>query len=136
MARGEGDGIRGARRACTYALTVLAGAGMLLIGGPFAGSAQAAALCPGHQVRALQFSTGKTLVYRNRDYVCAVTLAKSSGTRRSMSVGVQARGSRAVVDRGSYTRHAGPVTVHAGHRCVRVTGSVSGKTVESGWILC
>ena len=136
MARGEGDGIRGVRRAFTYALTVLAGAGMLLLGGPFAGSAQAAQLCPGHEVRTLTFGTGRTVVYRSRDYVCAVTLAKSAGPRRSMSVGVQARGSLAVVDRGDYTHHAGPVTVHAGHRCVRVTGHVSGKSTRTGWILC
>jgi hypothetical protein len=53
-----------------------------------------------------------------------------------MSVSVQARGNRPVVDRGRYTRRAGPVTVHAGHRCVRVKGAVGGGSVSSGWILC
>ncbi|MZD09678.1 hypothetical protein GTW43_32040 [Streptomyces sp. SID5785] len=118
------------------ALSALAGAALLLVGGPFAGSAQAAGLCGGHQVRTLSFSTGKTVVYRNRDYVCAVTIARKSGTRQTMSAGVQARGSRAVVDSGRFTHHAGPVTVHAGHRCVRITGRVGSKTVKSGWILC
>ena len=41
-----------------------------------------------------------------------------------MSVSVQARGGRPVVDSGRFTHHAGPVTVHAGHRCVRFKGAV------------
>ncbi len=53
-----------------------------------------------------------------------------------MSVSVQARGNRPVVDKGRYKHHAGPVTVHAGHRCVWIKGSVGRYSVSSGWILC
>ncbi|MYW65936.1 hypothetical protein GTY65_18015 [Streptomyces sp. SID8379] len=118
------------------ALTALLGSGLLVIGGPAVGSAQAAALCGGHKVRTLSFATGRTVVYKSRGYVCAVTYPKRTGTRQYMSVSVQARGNRAVVDGGRYTHHAGPVTVHAGHRCVWVKGKVGSKSVSSGWILC
>jgi hypothetical protein len=35
-----------------------------------------------------------------------------------------------------FTRQAGPVTVHALNRCVRATGSVSGTSRSTRWILC
>jgi hypothetical protein len=129
-------GVRGLRRALVLALTTLVSSTLLVVAGPGVGDAGAAALCAGHKVRTLSFSTGRTVVYKSRGYVCAVTLAKRSGARRTMSVGVQARGSRAVVDSGRFTHHAGPITVHAGHRCVRVKGRVGSKSVSSGWILC
>ncbi|WP_372351405.1 hypothetical protein [Streptomyces sp. KL116D] len=139
MRRGEDADIRGVRtprRLCALALTGLVAAGLLTVAGPGVTGAQAAALCAGHKVRTLPFATGSTVVYKSRGYVCAVTLAKRTGVRQTMSVSVQARGNRAVVDKGRYTHHAGPVTVHAGHRCVRVKGQVGSKSVSSGWILC
>ncbi|MEV3857087.1 hypothetical protein AB0J38_22495 [Streptomyces sp. NPDC050095] len=126
----------GLRRVCALALTALLGSALLVVAGPGVGGAQAASLCAGHKVHTLTFATGSTVVYRNRDYLCAVTLAKRPGRRQVMSVSIQARGSRAVVDSGSFTHHAGPVTVHAGHRCVRLKGRVGSKSVSSGWILC
>ncbi|MEV1020635.1 hypothetical protein [Streptomyces sp. NPDC050264] len=120
----------------TLVLTALVSATLLVVAGPGTGEARAAALCAGHKVRTLSFSTGRTVVYKSGGYVCAVTLAKRTGVRQTMSVSVQARGNRAVVDSGRFTHHAGPVTVHAGHRCVRVKGRVGSKSVASGWILC
>ncbi|MET9499714.1 hypothetical protein [Streptomyces sp. NPDC006552] len=114
----------------------LVAAALLVVAGPGAGGAQAASLCAGHQVRTLSFATGRTVVYKRGSYVCAVTLAKRTGVRQAMTVSVQARGNRAVADTGRFTHHAGPVTVHAGHRCVRVKGRVGAKSVSSGWILC
>ncbi|MFD7294556.1 hypothetical protein ACFV9W_14810 [Streptomyces sp. NPDC059897] len=137
--RGQGagqDGIRGPRRGLAPVVSVLVAAAVLVLGGPAVGSAQAASLCGGHQARTLRFETGRVALYKNNGYVCAVTYAKRPGARRTMSVSVQARGNRAVVDKGRYTRHAGPITVHAGHRCVRVKGAVGSKSVRSGWILC
>ncbi|WP_326015082.1 hypothetical protein [Streptomyces endophyticus] len=127
---------RAPRRVLAPALSVLVVAGLLVLGGPTVTGVQAASVCGGHQARTLRFETGRTVLYKNNGYVCAVTYAKRSGARRAMSVSVQARGNRAVVDKGRYTRHAGPVTVHAGHRCVRVKGSVGAKSVRTGWILC
>jgi hypothetical protein len=101
------------------------------------GSAHADPYCSGRKVRDLTFSTGVVHVYKANGYVCAVTFPKHASTaKRSMSVSVQARGNRPVVDSGRYSHHAGPVTVHAGHRCVRIKGSVEGGSVSSGWILC
>jgi hypothetical protein len=115
---------------------VLTTAALLLLAGPGSGTAEAASLCPGRKVRTLPFSTGEVRVYKSRGYVCAVTVAERSGRRTSMSVSVQARGSRPVRDKGRYIHHAGPVTVHAGHRCVWIEGAVGSGSVSSGWILC
>ncbi|MFE0514447.1 hypothetical protein [Streptomyces sp. NPDC058964] len=125
----------GIRRRLALGMAVLAASGALALVAP--GSAQAAdGSCAGHRVKSLPFSTGTVQVYRSDGYVCAVTLTKNPGVRRSMSVSVQARGNRPVVDKGRYMHRAGPVTVHAGHRCVWVKGSVGGGSVSSGWILC
>ncbi|MFJ9181296.1 hypothetical protein [Streptomyces sp. NPDC102360] len=135
---GEG-GIRTPRGPCGVlapALSVLVAAALLVLAGPTVTGVQAASLCGGHKARTLRFETGRTVLYKSSGYVCAVTYAKHTGARQTMSVSVQARGNRAVVDKGRYTRHAGPITVHAGHRCVRVKGSVGTKSVRSGWILC
>ena len=134
MGGGMSEG--GIRRRLALAAAVLISSGFLTLAGPASGTAQAAALCPGHKARTLPFSTGKTVVYRSGSYICAVTLTKRDGVRQKMSVSVQARGSRPVKDSGRYTHHAGPVTVHAGHRCVWVRGTVGGASVSSGWILC
>jgi hypothetical protein len=87
-------------------------------------------------VRTLPFSTGTVLVYKRGGYVCAVTRPKKPGAPRKMSVSVQARGNRPVVDEGKYAHHAGPVTVHAGRRCVWLKGQVGRGKFSSGWILC
>jgi hypothetical protein len=107
---------------------------LLAVAGP--GRAEAADYCSGRSVRTLSFSTGSVRVYKRDGYVCAVTVTRKASGRQTMSVSVQARGSRPVADSGRYTHHAGPVTVHAGHRCVWVKGSVGAGSVSSGWILC
>ncbi|POX56133.1 hypothetical protein C3489_06785 [Streptomyces sp. Ru71] len=124
------------RRRTAVGMAALAASGVLALAAP--GSAQAAAptQCAGRKVATLPFSTGSVQVFRSGGYVCAVTLPTRPGPRQVMSVSVQARGGRPVVDRGRFTRRAGPVTVHAGHRCVRVIGSVGGGSRDSGWILC
>lgn len=124
------------RRGLTTGAAALVAAVLLALAGPGVTAAQAAAPCPGHKVRTLNFSTGKVVLYKKRGYVCAVTYAKRPGARERMSISVQARGSRPVRDQGRFIRLAGPVKVHAGHRCVWVKGSVGRAKVSSGWILC
>jgi hypothetical protein len=115
-------------------VAVLTAGGLLAVAAP--GDAQAAAHCAGRKVRTLPFSTGSVVVYKRGGYLCAVTLPKKPGTKRKMMVSVQARGGRPVVDEGKYAYRAGPVTVHAGQRCVWVKGRVARGSVSSGWILC
>ncbi|MDJ1643083.1 hypothetical protein [Streptomyces pakalii] len=100
------------------------------------GTAQAASGCSGRPAKTVEFSTGELRVYKTRAHACAVTVAKKPGKRRTMSVTLQARGGRAVSDKGSYTKMAGPVTVNALNRCVRATGGIGKKSVSTGWILC
>lgn len=114
-------------------LSLLAGL-VPLLGAP--ATAQAATACTGRPAKTVGFSTGELRVYKSRAHVCAVTVAKKPGKRRTMSVTLQARGGRAVSDKGSYTKRAGPVTVNALNRCVRATGAIGGKTASTGWILC
>ncbi|GAA3838614.1 hypothetical protein [Streptomyces chiangmaiensis] len=122
------------RRRLALGMAVLTASGLLAVASP--GSAQAAESCSGRKVRTLPFSTGSVRVYRHDGYVCAVTVPKTVSGRKPMSVSVQARGLRPAADVGRYTHHAGPVTVHAGHRCVWLRGSVGTGSVSSGWILC
>ncbi|MFB9522623.1 hypothetical protein [Streptomyces cremeus] len=125
------------RRRVTGVLVVTVAAGLLTVGGPAVGRADAAAgACAGTRVKTYGFATGEVRVHRNGSYVCAMTVAKRPGVRQRMRVGVQARGSRAAVDSGTYARRAGPVTVYARARCVRVEGAVAGRGTASGWILC
>ncbi|MFE3168136.1 hypothetical protein [Streptomyces sp. NPDC059224] len=124
------------RRRLALGAAVLAASGVLALAAPAQAQAVAAADCAGRQVRTLSFATGTVHVYRQGGYVCAITLPRTSGGKRVMSVSVQARGNRPVVDKGKYRYHAGPVTVHAGHRCVWVRGAVGRSSVSSGWILC
>jgi hypothetical protein len=124
----------GIGRRLTVGLAVLTVSGLLAVASP--GQAEAASACGGRKVRTLSFSTGSVLVYKRDGYVCAMTVAKKVTSYRPMSVSVQGRGSRPVVDSGRYRYHAGPVTVHAGHRCVRIRGSVGSKSTDSGWIMC
>ncbi|MFF9058404.1 hypothetical protein ACF09K_06800 [Streptomyces sp. NPDC014882] len=123
------------RRRLGAGLAVLTASLLFAVAAP--GSAQAApAACAGRQVRMLPFSTGSVLVYKNGGRVCAVTVQKHPGTKRAVSVGVQARGHVAVRKSRKHTRSSPPVEVYAGHRCVRVSGSVGSGTYTSGWILC
>ncbi|QRV59142.1 hypothetical protein I6J40_23680 [Streptomyces californicus] len=100
------------------------------------GAAHAAAGCSGRPAKTVEFSTGELRVYKSRSQACAVTVAKKPGKRRTMSVTLQARGGRAVTDKGAYTKMAGPVTVSALNRCVRATGAIGKKSASTGWILC
>ncbi|MET9889474.1 hypothetical protein OG788_18095 [Streptomyces sp. NBC_00647] len=123
------------RRRLALGVAVLTASGLLALASP--GSAQAAASsCSGRKVRTLPFTTGSVHVYKRGGYVCAVTFPKAHGSRKRMSVSVQARGGRPVIDSGHFAHHAGPVTVYAGHRCVRIKGSVGSGSMSSGWILC
>ncbi|WP_225822753.1 hypothetical protein [Streptomyces naphthomycinicus] len=124
------------RRRLALGAAVLAASGALAF--TATGTAQAASAdgCAGREVRTLPFRTGVTHVYKSNGYVCAVTVAKHPGPAQSMSVSVQARGNRPVVDKGRFRHHAGPVTVHIGHRCVWIKGTVGRSTVSSGWIMC
>ncbi|MGW5600474.1 hypothetical protein ACWEWL_15415 [Streptomyces rochei] len=122
------------RRRLTLGTAVLTAAGLLAVAAPQ--QAQAATGCPGRKVRTLTFATGSVVVHERGAHVCAVTVPKKPGTKRQMSVSVQARGGRPVVDSGRFAHRAGPVTVYAGKRCVWVRGAVSGRSVSSGWILC
>jgi len=115
---------------------VLMAVATLTVAGPGAQRADAAAPCAGRHVKTVKFSTGELRVYKSRNYACAVTLAKRPGAKRAISISLQPRGGRAAVDKGRFTRQAGPVTVHALHRCVRATGAVSGVSRSTGWILC
>lgn len=124
------------RRRVAEACAVAVAAGLLSLGGPAVGQAEAASSCTGTRVKTYGFATGELRIYKSRQYVCAMTVAKRAGVRQKMRVSIQARGSRPAVDSGTYSQHAGPVTVYALNRCVRVEGSVAAKSVASGWILC
>lgn len=123
------------RRRLTLGTAVLSAAALLAVALPQEAGA-AVTGCGGRKVRTLHFATGSVLVHKRGGYVCALTVPEKPGTKREMSVGVRARGGRAVVDAGRFARRAGPVTVHAGNRCVWVTGKVAKSSVSSGWILC
>ncbi|MEU2232002.1 hypothetical protein [Streptomyces vietnamensis] len=129
----------GTSRALARILVPLLAALALLIlpgPGPGGGVADAASVCQGRPTRTIAFATGELRLYRTRQYVCAVTVAKRPGPRRPMAVSLQPRGGRPVVRSGRFDRQAGPLTVHALNRCVRATGSVAGRGTVTGWILC
>ncbi|WP_052411550.1 hypothetical protein [Streptomyces sp. NRRL S-118] len=125
-----------AKRLFVHVLAVLVAVSALTLAGPGTSRAEAVAACSGRLVKTLPFRTGTLKVYKNRQYACAVAVANKPGARRAMAVSVQPRGGRAAVDAGRFTRQAGPVTVHALNRCVRVSGSVAGRGGTTGWILC
>lgn len=124
-------------RRLVLALVVLLASVLLAVAVPdSARAASSSAPCPGRKVRTLPFSTGSVLVFKDGAYVCAVTVQKNPGTRRLVSVSVQARGHVAVRKSRKDTRSSPPVRVYAGHRCVRVTGAVGSGSYRSGWFLC
>ncbi|MCX4762315.1 hypothetical protein OG562_15285 [Streptomyces sp. NBC_01275] len=125
----------GLRRRLVLAVAVLTASALLGLAAPASAEA-ASSHCAGRKVRTLSFSTGSVQVYKRNGYVCAVTLPANPGGKKKMSVSVQARGNRPVKDEGRYSLRAGPVTVHAGHRCVWVKGAVGRGSISSGWILC
>jgi hypothetical protein len=123
------------RRRLAVGLTVLTASGLLALAAP--GHAEAATSnCAGNKVRTYRFSTGVLNVYKHDGYVCAITVPKDPGRVQKMSVSVQAFRALPVVDEGRYRHRAGPVTVHAGQRCVWVKGRVGRGSVSKGWILC
>ncbi|MFJ2087897.1 hypothetical protein ACIOEW_01370 [Streptomyces sp. NPDC087901] len=133
-ARHGGRTVRGVpSRLLALALTT---ALALVVGGVEASSADAASVCAGRPAKTVKFATGELRVYRTRGYACATAVASKPGKRRRMSVQIQARGGRPVVDSGGFTHRAGPVTVHALNRCVRASGTIAGKTGTTDWILC
>ncbi|WP_128428630.1 hypothetical protein [Streptomyces cyaneus] len=127
---------RGAiRRRVAVGLALLTASGLLAVAAP--AEAQAAPTrCEGRKVKTYPFATGTLYVYKKGGYVCAVTKPKDPGRKQWMMVSVQARRANAVVDEWYYSHHAGPVTVHAGQRCVWVKGRVGSGSVSKGWILC
>jgi hypothetical protein len=129
-------GSGGIRRRLALGAAVLAASGALAFTATATAQAASADGCAGREVRTLPFRTGVTHVYKRGDYVCAVTVARHAGSAQPMSVSVQARGNRPVVDKGRYKHLAGPVTVNAGHRCVWIRGAVGAYSSSSGWILC
>lgn len=138
MTRGTKGHDRGARRGSRRhaAVLALATAFALVTGGAVAGSADAASVCAGRPRKTVTFATGELRVYKSRAYACVTAVAARSGKRRPMTVTIQPRGGLPVTDSGRFTRLAGPVTVHALNRCVRVSGTVDGKGARTGWILC
>lgn len=133
---GVPDGRTGRGGSARLLVLALATALGVLAGGIGATGANAASVCAGRPAKTLKFGTGELRVYRTRSYACALAVAVKPGARRKMSVQIQPRGGHPVVDKGNFTQQAGPVTVHALNRCVRVSGTISGKTGTTGWILC
>jgi hypothetical protein len=128
---------RGAiRRRVAVGLALLTASAVLAVAAPTDAQAAAPTRCAGRKVKTYPFSTGTLYVYKNRGYICAITLPKRPGRQQKMMVSVQALRANRVTDEGLYTRRAGPVTVHAGQRCVWVKGRVGQGSVSKGWILC
>ncbi|NEC67082.1 hypothetical protein [Streptomyces sp. SID9727] len=138
MTRGTEGHARGVRRGLGRHAVVLALATVfaLVLGGAVAGSADAASVCAGRPKKTVKFATGELRVYKSRAYACVTAVAARPGKRRPMTVTIQPRGGLPVTDSGRYTQRAGPVTVHALNRCVRVSGTVAGKGARTSWILC
>ncbi|MFE5483626.1 hypothetical protein [Streptomyces sp. NPDC056527] len=133
---GETSGTARGTRLLGHLLAVLLAVGALTLAGPGTASASAGSLCSGRPTKTVGFATGELRLYRSRQYVCALAVAKAPGPRRAMSVSLQPRGGRPAVDSGQFTRQAGPVTVHALNRCVRATGTIAGRSGSTGWVLC
>lgn len=130
-------GAKGAAgRRVAAGLILLIVAALLAVAAPGAAQAATATGCPGRKVRTLPFSTGSVQIFRDGGFVCAVTVQRHPGTRRLISVSVQARGLRAVAKSRRHTLSSPPARVYAGHRYVRVTGTVTGGSYRSAWFPC
>ncbi|KUO01906.1 hypothetical protein [Streptomyces caeruleatus] len=124
------------RRRLAVGLAVLTASGLIAVAAPTQAQAADATRCEGRKVRTYPFPTGTLYVYRKQGHVCAIVLPRRPGREQTMTVSVQAYRAMRVTDEGQYTRRAGPVTVHAGQRCVWVKGRVGSGSVSKGWILC
>lgn len=124
------------RRRLAVGLAVLTASGLLAVAAPTQAQAAAPTRCEGRKVKTYPFSTGTLYVYKRRGHVCAIVFPSRPGRLQTMKVSVQAYRANPVTDEGLYSRRAGPVTVHAGQRCVWVTGRVGSGSVSKGWILC
>ncbi|MFF0432017.1 hypothetical protein ACFYU9_07315 [Streptomyces sp. NPDC004327] len=136
MFGGVGVPRRQARRLSLYLLSLALAAAALVLAGPGTGSADAVSACVGRPTRTVAFATGELRIYRTRQYVCALAVARRTGPPRPMSVSLQPRGGRPAVNAGRFRFQAGPVTVHALNRCVRAAATVDGRATATGWILC
>ncbi|MDI3387009.1 hypothetical protein QIS99_12485 [Streptomyces sp. B-S-A8] len=114
----------------------LAAALLFALVSPSAAQAVAAGPCQGHKIKTFRFSTGRVTVFKGAGFVCALTYAEKPGRARKMSVTLQARGHRAITRSGTFRRYAGPLSVRAAHRCVKVTGSVGDGSLKPRWIQC
>ncbi|MFE7269963.1 hypothetical protein [Streptomyces sp. NPDC057623] len=124
------------RRRLAVGLAVLTTSALLAVAAPTTAQAADPTRCEGRKVKTYSFSTGTLYVYKKRGHVCAIVRPERPGRRQTMKVSVQAYRANRVADEGQYTLRAGPVTVHAGQRCVWVTGRVGSGSVSRGWILC
>ena len=120
------------RRRLGAFLAVLAASGLLAVAAPGVAQAAAPSSCSGHKIRTFSFSTGSVKLYKDGNYLCAITVPKSIGGKRPMMVSLQARGFEPVVDKGLFTQHAGPVRSYVGHRKVWIKGSVGRGSYDSG----
>ncbi|MET9481991.1 hypothetical protein [Streptomyces sp. NPDC006638] len=116
--------------------TVVVSLAALVLADPASADAAPLSVCSGQPQKTVPFAHGELRIYKARGYACALTVADRPGARRAMRVSLQARGGGPLVDSGDFTRHAGPVTVHALNRCVRASGAVSGASASTGWVLC
>jgi hypothetical protein len=117
------------------ALCVLAASGVLAVAVPSQAQAAAATKCEGRKIRTYTFSTGSLRIYKDGGYLCGITVPKRVGAPRFMLVSIQARGSHPAVDKGEYTKRAGPVRVYVGHRKVWLKARVgSGSYDSKAWI--
>ncbi|PWI18250.1 hypothetical protein DI272_31990 [Streptomyces sp. Act143] len=123
------------RRWAAVALAALTASGLLAIAVPGQAQAAPADSCAGRKIRTFTFSTGSVRLYKDGGWLCAMTFPRSSGGgKRTMMVSLQARGFDAVVDKGKYSHHAGPVRTYAGVRKVWIKGQVGRGSYEStGW---
>ncbi|MBE8469626.1 hypothetical protein [Streptomyces justiciae] len=120
------------RRRAAVVLAGLTASGLLAIAVPGQAQAVSADSCEGRKIRTFTFSTGSVKLYKDGGWLCAMTFPKSTGGgKRTMMVSIQARGFGAVVDKGKYTHHAGPVKTYAGTRKVWIKGQVGRGTYES-----
>ncbi|SDK23859.1 Serine/threonine protein kinase [Nonomuraea maritima] len=68
---------------------------------------------------------------------CAVTMKTADiGVRTSVSVKLEVQGGGTLTDSGSFDYYAGPVTLPARGKCVRVSGSTGSGSTSTSWGNC